>query len=135
MNQNPDRNTTERLEEARFRASKLLAMVDLLEVEISPEVIREAALVPISPEAERFGAWALNLARVNIQAVVLVLAGQAPDAVITEIMNAVDSPKALPARRPRSTAADRARRADEWLAGPARELGPEPEPSPDGGAP
>jgi hypothetical protein len=45
---------------------------------------------------------------------------------------------ALPPHRPRRsrpTAADRARRATEWLAGPARELGPEPEPSPDGGAP
>lgn len=109
MSQTPDRNTGERLEEARFRVSKILALADVLEAPIGFEEVREAALVSLSPAVASFAAWSLNMAQANIKAVVLVLAGQVPDAVLARI-ELVDSPKALPARRPRRsrpTAADR----------------------------
>jgi len=135
----PDRNTAERLDEARSRASTMLSLADVLEAEVGPEEIRRAALVPVSEVAERFVAKLAACARENLEAIARVLAGLGSDEGITFIMNKIDSMSLAPVRRPRrprpTAAAERARRATEFLAGPAWELGPEPEPPPDGGAP
>jgi hypothetical protein len=44
----------ERVDEARSRTWTMLAIASVLECEIGPEEIRKAALVPLSPVAERF---------------------------------------------------------------------------------
>jgi hypothetical protein len=136
----PDRNTAERLEEARSRASTMLSLADVLEAEVGPEEIRRAALVPVSEVAERFVAMLAACARENFEAIARVLAGLGSDEGITFIMNKLDSMSLAPVRRPRrprpTAAAERARRAAEWLAGPAWTIvDPDPNTSPDGGAP
>jgi hypothetical protein len=129
------RNTPERLEEARQRVSDMLAVAAVLGAEIGPEEISRGTLVPILPIGELIAAMLANLALRSFEGVARILAGLGDDRAIAMIDSTIP---ALPPHRPRRsrpTAADRARRATEWLAGPARELGPEPEPSPDGGAP
>jgi hypothetical protein len=136
---NPDRNTAERLEEARQRVSNMLALAAVLGAEVGPEEISRAALVPIPPIGELLAALMANAALRYFEGLARVLAGLGDDRVIAPFMPAeVDSTKMLPARRPRRprpSVAERDQAAAAWLAGPAWELGPEPEPSPDGGAP
>jgi hypothetical protein len=132
----PDRNTAERLEEARSRVSKMLALASALGAEVGPEEISRAALVPIPPIGEFLAALLANSALMSFEGVARILAGLGDNRVIAPFMSdEVDSTKMTPARRPRRprpTAVDRARLAAAWLAGPAWELGPEPEPSPYG---
>jgi hypothetical protein len=131
---NPEMST-ERLEEARSRASKMLALAAVLGAEIGPEEISRAALVPIPPVGEFLAALLANAALRYFEGLARVLAGLGDNAVISPFLD-VASTKMTPARRPRRpTAAERDQAAAAWLAGPAWELGPEPEPSPDGGAP
>jgi hypothetical protein len=130
-------NSAERLEEARQRVSDMLAVAAVLGAEIGPEEISRAALVPIPPVGEFFAALLANSALRSFEGVARILAGLGDDRVIAMFMDQVNAstPVRRP-RRPRPTAAvERARRATEFLAGPAWELGPEPEPPLDGGAP
>jgi hypothetical protein len=134
---NPDRNTAGRLEEARQRVSDMLAVAAVLGVEIGPEEISRAVLVPIPPVAEFFAELLANSARRDLEAVARILAGLGDDKVLA--MAEVDPTKMVPVhrpRRPRPTAAERARRATEWLNGPARDIADaDPNPSPTEGAP
>lgn len=121
---NPDMNE-ERIGLAKLRVTDMLAIADALEIPIGLEEVRSAALVALPPAAERFAAWALNMAQQNMWAATLILAG--PDALGIDFASLEEksSPKALPAhrpRRPRPSAADRARATEEWLAGPAWDI-------------
>jgi hypothetical protein len=120
----------------------MLALAHALGAEIGPEEISRAALVPIPPVGEFLASLMANSALMHFEGLARVLAGLGDNRVIAPFMSdEVDSMKMAPARRPRRprlTAAERrARRATAWLAGPAWTIvdGPEPEPSPDGGAP
>ena len=134
---NPDRNTAERLGEARQRVSDMLAVAAVLGAEIGPEEISRAALVPLPPVGQFFAELLANSARRDLEAVARILAGLGDDRVIARFMaDEVDLTKMIPThrrRRPRPSVAERDQAAAAWLAGPAWELGPEP--SPDGGAP
>jgi hypothetical protein len=121
---NPDQNTAERLEEARSRTSTMLAVAAALGAAIGPEEISRAALVPLPPVGEFFAAALAHRALESFEAVARILAGLGDNQVIAPFMD-VDSTKMLPThrpRRPRPTAADRARQATEWLNGPARDI-------------
>ena len=131
-------NSAERLEEARSRASKMLALAHVLGAVIEPAEIQEAALVPLPPAGAFIGAVLINCAGRNFEGVARILAGLGDERALATFMGEVDSPKALPAprRRSRPTAADRARRAAEFLAGPAWQIvDPDPNPFPTEGAP
>jgi hypothetical protein len=119
---NPDRNTAERLEEARQRVSDMLAVAAVLGAEIGPEEISRAVLVPIPPVAEFFAELLANSARRDLEAAARILAGLGDDRVIARFMaDEVVVPAHRP-RRPRPTAVERARQATEWLAGPAWQI-------------
>jgi hypothetical protein len=114
-----DRNSAERLEEARSRASKMLALASALGAEVGPEEISRAALVPIPPIGEFLAALMANAALRYFEGLARIIAGLGDDRVIAPFMvDEVDSTKMTPARRPRRprpTAADRARAATEWV--------------------
>ena len=115
---NPDRNSAERLEEARSRASKMLALAHALGTEIGPEEISRAALVPIPPVGEFLAALLANSALKYFEGLARVLAGLGDDRVIA--MYQIDASKMTRVRRPRRprpAAAERARLATEWLSG------------------
>jgi hypothetical protein len=134
---NPDMNSAERLEEARQRVSDMLATAAVLGTEIVPEEISRAALVPIPPVGEFFAALLANSALRSFEGVARILAGLGDDRVIAMFMDQINAstPVRRP-RRPRPTAADRARAATAWLNGPAWTIvDPDPNPSSTEGAP
>jgi len=115
----------------------MLAVAAALGAHIGPDEISRAALVPLPPAGEFIAAVLANCAIRNFEGVARILSGLGDDRALATFMGEVDSPKALPAHRARrDRAAERARRAEEWLAGPAWEIvDPDPNPSPTEGSP
>jgi hypothetical protein len=131
------------LDEARARAGDLIAMIDALGADVGVEDIQRAALIELTPAATQavFNLGCLTLT--NMDCMAAILSGCCSEERISMFANFFrpmpeSAPKALARRprRPRLTAADRARAATEWLNGPAWTIvDPDPSPSPTEGAP
>jgi hypothetical protein len=119
----------ERLECAWARCGALVQLIDARGMDVGAEDVQRAALVPLTDQAAQ-AAWNLAVrVLVDMDALTAVLAGYCPKDLVAMFANWPSTPKAQPRRRPRRprpTAAERrasaARRAAEWLAGPAWEI-------------
>lgn len=78
-----------KLELARQRASALLTLGDVLG-HVDPAAIREAALAPLSPTAERAATLLARLILANSEGIVVILAGLADDEVLTKLLAVIN---------------------------------------------
>jgi hypothetical protein len=85
------------LESARQRVSTMLSVADAIGGEVDLALVRGAALVPLSPIAERSAVLMAQLIMANSEGVAVVLAGLADDKVLAKLLALMDlDPHSIP---------------------------------------
>lgn len=78
------------LESARQRVSTMLSVADAIGGEVDLALVRGAALVPLSPIAERSAVLMVRLIIANSEGVAVILAGLAADEVLAKLLEGMD---------------------------------------------